>query len=153
MHISKANREDLISILEIQKEAYQAEALLYDDYSIPPLTESPEDLKKAFTSQLILKAEIDNQLVGSVRTRQEENRCLIGRLSVNPKFQRQGIGSALLQACEGIFPDVMCCELFTGSKSTSNLRLYERLGYKPVREDVLSPQVTLVYLHKNISQI
>ncbi len=149
MHISQANHEDLNAILEIQKEAYLAEALLYNDYSIQPLTESPEDLEKAFATQVILKAEIGDQLVGSVRARQMDNVCLIGRLSVNPKFQHQGIGSALLCACENVFPDVVCCELFTGSKSIANLRLYERLGYKPVKEEVLSPQVTLIYLRKS----
>jgi len=44
--------------------------------------------------------------------------------------------------------DVEGFELFTGSRSEANIRLYERLGYRRSHEQVLSPGVTLVYLEK-----
>ena len=40
--ITKALYSDLEEILALQKLAYQSEAELYDDYTIPPLTQSLE---------------------------------------------------------------------------------------------------------------
>jgi ribosomal protein S18 acetylase RimI-like enzyme len=74
--------------------------------------------------------------------------CQIGRLVVEPQFQGRGIGTMLMCHIESLYPKARAFELFTGSRSEGNLRLYERLGYKRVREKVLSPSVTLVYLEK-----
>jgi hypothetical protein len=38
MIIETSNKDDLREILALQKLAYQSEAELYDDHSIPPLT-------------------------------------------------------------------------------------------------------------------
>ena len=40
MMIETAGREDAEVILQIQRLAYQSEAVLYQDWNIPPLTES-----------------------------------------------------------------------------------------------------------------
>jgi hypothetical protein len=39
-------------------------------------------------------------------------------------------------------------ELFTSTKSTSNIRLYRRLGYLELYEEDLSPNVRLVFMEK-----
>ncbi|OAM89562.1 GNAT family N-acetyltransferase [Termitidicoccus mucosus] len=148
MKISAATPADLPAILEIQKEAYQAEAKIYDDYSIPPLKETLDGITSASKRGVILKAEVDGALVGSVRVSLNNDICEIGRLSVSPKHQRRGIGSALLKACESVFPSSCCYELFTGSKSAANISLYESLGYRRTEARALSPQVTLIYLRK-----
>jgi hypothetical protein len=49
---------------------------------------------------------------------------------------------------EAAFPQARVFELFTGSRSEGNLRLYERLGYTRTREKVVSPTVTLVFMEK-----
>jgi hypothetical protein len=45
MIIGKANKDDLREILALQKLAYKSEAELYDDHSIPPLTQSIEGIE------------------------------------------------------------------------------------------------------------
>ncbi len=63
----RASIEDAAPILELQKQAYQSEAEIYDDFAIPPLLQTLDDLKKEFTAKTVLKAVCNGQLVGSVR--------------------------------------------------------------------------------------
>jgi ribosomal protein S18 acetylase RimI-like enzyme len=149
MIIGRAERGDLPCILAIQKEAYLAEAAIYDDYSLPPLRQSLEEIEAEFQSKVFLKAELRAIVVGSVRLLLAEDTCLIGRLVVDPRFQRQGIGSALLVQAESVFEAATRFELFTGTKSTGNISLYERHGYVGFREEVMSPAVTLRYMQKS----
>jgi len=148
MNITRAERNDLARILAIQKEAYLSEAAIYADYSLPPLRQSLEEITSEFESKVFLKAEIDANLVGSVRAALVGKTCHIERLIVDPNFQRKGVGSALLSQVESVFTEPTRFELFTGSKSTGNIRLYERHGYKIVREELLSSAVTLVHMQK-----
>jgi ribosomal protein S18 acetylase RimI-like enzyme len=74
--------------------------------------------------------------------------CHIGRLIVHPDFQRNGIGTRLLRAIEAQFPAAEKYELFTGSLSHANIRLYQRHGYAVQREQALSATVTLVFMAK-----
>ena len=146
--IQRAREGDAAAILALQKLAYQSEARLYDDWKLPPLTQSLDSLRAEFDSSRVLKALDGETLVGSVRARGTSGICHIGRLIVAPGLQGRGIGTRLMRAVEAEFPDVDRFELFTGSRSEANLRLYERLGYRRSREQVLSPAVTLVFLEK-----
>ena len=148
MNISRAEQGDLSRILAIQKEAYLSEAAIYDDNSLPPLTQSIEEIESEFESKVFLKVEIRDVIVGSVRAHLSGNTCLIGRLIVDTGYQRQGIGSALLIRCESIFEAANRFELFTGTKSAGNIRLYERHGYVAFKEDRISPRLTLLYMEK-----
>jgi len=136
-------------LLAIQKEAYQTEARTYDNYSLSPLMETLDDMRTAAKHSVILKAEIGGVPAGSVRCKLNGTICEIGRLSVKPAYQRQGIGSALLRACETVFAEAQTCELFTGSRSAANIKLYESHGYRrTIKERIVSPKMTLVYLSK-----
>jgi len=148
MKIARADRADLVRILEVQKQAYWSEAMIYDDFSIPPLRESVAELGSSFENCVLLKAEIEDLIVGSIRAERRGQTCLVGRLSVDPKFQKRGIGSGLLGAIESVFPDTNRLELFTGSLSQSNISFYTRHGYLPFRQETLSAAVTLVYMEK-----
>jgi ribosomal protein S18 acetylase RimI-like enzyme len=148
MKISSAERSDLPRILSIQKQAYLSEAAIYDDYSIPPLLQSLDEMNAEFESKTFLKADVDGALVGSVRVKLVDATCVIERLIVDPKFQKRGIGSALLVHAESVFAEARRFELFTGSRSTANIRLYGRHGYARFREQPLSSAVTLVYMQK-----
>jgi ribosomal protein S18 acetylase RimI-like enzyme len=150
MEIDRANRRDLRAILELQRLAYQSEAELYKDWSIPPLTETLEDLAAEFEHSVFLCARIGGQLAGSVRAQAHEGTCFIGRLIVRPSLWHQGIGRSLMHAIENCFSGVERFELFTGHLSDRNLRLYRRLGYRPVRETKISERITLMYLEKTL---
>lgn len=144
-----ATSADAPEILALQRLAYQSEARLYGDWSIPPLTQSLEELRDEFSRLTILKAVDENgTVIGSVRGEWDNATCRIGRLIVHPERQRQGLGTALLAAIEACFPLAARFALFTGARSEGNLRLYQRAGYQPVESREAKPGLTLVFLEK-----
>jgi GNAT superfamily N-acetyltransferase len=140
---------DLELILKLQYLAYQSEAQIYQDYSIPPLLQTLEEVKMEFNKGIILKAVDDNNtIIGSVRGYVENGTLFIGKLIVHPEYQGKGIGRQLLQSIEQEYSDLRY-ELFTGSLSKKNLRLYEYMGYIRFLEKQVSPDLTFIYLEKN----
>ncbi len=129
---------------------YQSEAAVYDDFTLRPLTETLGDIKDRFHDRRFLKAVDDGQIVGSVRAFQDEAACHVERLVVHPDYQRQGIGTALLNMVETCFPAARRFELFTGHKSESNIRLYDRIGYRAVRQEQVNEKVSLVFMEKTV---
>jgi ribosomal protein S18 acetylase RimI-like enzyme len=146
--IEQASSEEAEAILELQKLAYQDEAEIYQDYNIPPLTQTLEGIKAEFGKLVFLKVIADGKLVGSARAYEQENTCYIGRLIVHPAYQNRGIGTKLIDGIEQHFNEVARYELFTGYKSTRNLYLYQKLGYKVFKEENLSERVRIVFLEK-----
>ncbi len=126
--IAQAEERDLERILSIQRQAYQSEAKLYGDITIPPLRQTLEELRAEFRLKLFLKAVLEQLLVGSVRVSLSGRVCLVERLIVDPAVQGRGIGSALLSAAEAVYPLAREMELFTGTRSAQNLRFYEERG-------------------------
>lgn len=154
MIIVPAAKEDAADILALQQAAYQSEAELYRDWSIPPLTQTLAELQQEITASTVLKASQGGLLVGSVRAvQQPDTSVAIGRLIVLPELQGQGIGSLLMASIEAAFPAAPRFELFTGSLSIRNIRLYEKLGYCLFMRKQLSPQVELVFMEKRIDQV
>lgn len=146
--ILPATLADAAEILALQLRAYESEARLYADWSIPPMTQSLEAMREELGRMQVLKAVADGVIVGSVRAYQSEGVCRIGRLIVEPGCQRRGIGSALLRAAEAGFPGARSFELFTGSRSEDNIRLYRRHGYEVAMSRNFSPSITLVFMSK-----
>lgn len=150
--IGIATRDDAATILGLQKLAYESEARLYNDWSIPPLTQTLDALMAECAQSTVFKAMIGHDIVGSVRAKRSGGTCEIGRLIVHPQLQRRGIGSQLLRYAEQQFSDASRFELFTGSRSEANIRLYERHGYAVFKTLRLSDTVTLVFMEKQNRQ-
>jgi len=148
MEISRATIDDAEGILALQKLAFRRQAELYDDWALPPLVETLEDLRSKFADHAFLKAVAGPEIVGSVRARVEGDVCHVGRLVVDPGHQRKGLASALMRAIEAEFPTVHQFELFTGTKSEGSIRLYRKLGYVPCGTKVVSSKVSHVTLVK-----
>jgi len=146
--IERAAFEDLAEILALQKLAYQSEAALHDTFDLPPLTQTQAQIEADFGSQVFLKISDGQRIVGSVRARLAGGACHIGRLIVHPEVQGRGLGTRLMAEIERLFARAERYELFTGHKSARNLALYERLGYRPFREEIISDKLTLIFLEK-----
>jgi ribosomal protein S18 acetylase RimI-like enzyme len=146
--IVDAEPADAEAILALQRLAYESEARRYQNWSIPPLVETLASVRQHIERHVVLKAIDAGRLVGSVRGVVTGDSCEVGRLIVDPAMQRRGIGSALLAAIEAQFPHVDAFELFTGSLSEDNLRLYRRHGYVFLRDEPLPTGVSLIYLRK-----
>ena len=147
--IKRARVEDAKAILNLQKLAYLSEAEIYNNKSIPPLTQTLEEIRTEFGNQVFLKALIDERIVGSVRAYQTEGTCHIGRLVVHPDVQNKGIGTRLMNAIETCFDKAQRFELFTGDNSERNLYIYHKLGYREFRRMNFQEIFDLVFLEKD----
>lgn len=148
MLITKAELNDLQEILDLQYLAYQSEAVLLNDFSIPPLKQTLKEVEQEFENGLILKATDDDGIIrGSVRAYAENETLYICKLIVHPDFQGRGIGTKLLAEIENACPQKRC-ELFTSDKSVKNIRLYEGLGYTKYKEHEGVPGLNFIYLQK-----
>ena len=151
--VQEATREDAPEILALQRLAYLSEAAIYDEYGIPPLTQTLEELRADFGRQVYLKAVLDGRIIASVRAHAGGGTCFVGRLIVHPDSQNQGIGSRLMEEIETLFGQARRFELFTGHRSERNLYLYQKLGYRPFRREQVTAALTLAYLEKVIQDL
>ena len=149
MIIKQATSEDIAEILNLQKLAYKSEAEIYNNYRIQPLTQTIDEIICEFNTRTFIKAVHDGIIVGSVRAHVKNDTCFVGKLIVHPNYQNQGIGSALMAKIENIFSDTRRYELFTGHRSLRNLYLYKKLGYKEFKREVLSNNITHVFMEKH----
>ncbi|MEW6083743.1 MAG: ribosomal protein S18-alanine N-acetyltransferase [Chloroflexota bacterium] len=78
-----------------------------------------------------LKAIEDNQMIGFVagETRHSQGEAWIATIAVDPRFQRRGIGRALLRACEAQFKS-HTVKLTVRVSNQRAIALYEREGYR-----------------------
>ncbi|MCW5951071.1 MAG: GNAT family N-acetyltransferase [Propionibacteriaceae bacterium] len=124
--------DDAGEILTLQRAAYVTEAAAHRDFDLPPLTQTLADLEDELADPAVLALGIrDNgRLIGAVRLRLSGPVVDLGRLTVAPDRQGEGIGTRLLLHAETVNPGVREMHLFTGEHSTANIRLYTRHGYR-----------------------
>ena len=147
--IGPVHPDDGGELLTLQRAAFVTEAQLYDDPRLPALVETLPELLAAVQRGPALTARDGGRLVGSVRARVAEGVLHVGRLVVAPDQQGRGIGRALLAEVERVAgPDVPTAALFTGHRSTGNLRLYARAGYVEQRRERVDDGLALVHLVK-----
>jgi hypothetical protein len=93
--IEQATEKDAEVLLALQKWAYQSEARRYNDFTLPPLMQTNDEILIDFKKQVLLKVVILGEIIGSARGYIEDGTCYIGRLIVNPGFQKKSWGSNL----------------------------------------------------------
>lgn len=127
--ISHISDDDAGEVLTVQRAAFVSEAAIYGNVDMPPLTQTLAELEAELRSESGLTARIDGRLVGAIRYVVRDGLLLVGRIAIAPDTQGEGIGKLLLESAEKESgADV--AELFTGSLSEANIRLYESCGYE-----------------------
>lgn len=148
MEIYKANAEDLQEILRLQYLSYQSEADLFGSKDIPPLKQTLDEVINEYHTGIILKmSDKEGHIIGSVRAKEDKGTVYIGKLMVHPEHRHQGYGTSLLEEIEKYFPNKRY-ELFTSTRSSDNIRLYERMGYKIFKHKTVNDELQFVYLEK-----
>jgi uncharacterized protein len=146
--IEPATQADAEELLALQRLCYQGEAERYDDFTIPPLTQTLESLRADIETGPVLVARHGGELVGSVRAHLDGARFHIGRLIVHPTWRGRGLGPQLLAAIEALAAPGSTLEVYTGHRSEEFLRLYQRHGYARAKTVTVHPRLDLVYLDK-----
>lgn len=169
----RADKADAPEILALQKVAYQSEAELYSDDSLPALQETLEDLQDDFDRHpsreadllgaarhefsqarsdadrmIFLKAVVNGKIIGSIRGYCLDDTAYLSRLIVHPYFRGRGIGRRLLEEMETVFPAARRLECQTGHQSKRNLAQMARHGYTVVKTEPFTPTITWVFLQK-----
>ena len=139
-----------MALTKLQKIAYQIEAKRYNNFDIPPLNQTREDLKNQFKDHIILKAVANGKIIGTVRAYEKNGTCFIGRLAVQPDMKNKGIGTALMKEIEKHFTPKRY-ELFVGLNSDNNIHLYKKLGYNIYKRDAYEcGDIDIYYMEKKL---
>ncbi|WP_416211566.1 GNAT family N-acetyltransferase [Microbacterium xanthum] len=148
--VREIRRSDAGEVLTLQRAAFVQEALIYGDPDMPPLTQTLDELEHELVENLGCVALDGARIVGAARARLDGDLLLIGRIAIAPDQQGNGVGTALLSAVERRGRDAGAAEaeLFTGSLSEANLRLYEREGYRETQRVDDGEGIAQVFLRK-----
>lgn len=147
MRIAYAEEKDIPALYRLQLLAFESEAEMIGSRDVPALRETEEEHRADFPNWRTLKLEDDaGEIIGAIRYRAAGGVTDVGRLMVHPDHRHRGLAKKLLSAV-----DEMCGgtkELYTCTKSWSNIRLYEKMGYRACREHTEDSGLSFVYMRK-----
>ena len=127
--IRRAGENDFPVILKIQREAFGAYEGTYDTAAWTK--ETLENITRDSTDKVILVAEWDGAVAGSVRFWNAGGVCVIRLLSVSPTHQGRGIGKALMREIEKYAADAHKLYVCTMLRASRNIAMFLNLGYRP----------------------
>ncbi|TLY20065.1 MAG: GNAT family N-acetyltransferase [Nitrospirae bacterium] len=127
--IRRAREQDLPDILKIQAEAFGEYEGTYETAAWTK--ETLENVKLDAKDKVILVAEWDGAVVGSVRFWNAGGVCVIRLLSVSPAHQGRGIGRALMREIEKYSADAHKLYVCTMLRASRNIAMFLNLGYRP----------------------
>lgn len=134
------------AIQKIQRPAYLVEAEMMGFQGIPQLKESILEIRNS--GEVFLGYLEEDQLLGFISYRRENNTIDIHRLVVDPGHFRKGIGrellAFLLEKYKGI--DFI---VSTGSANTPAKRLYESFGFREQETFQVAPGIYCTCYRKN----
>ena len=146
----RAEKNDAPEILALQKTAYQSEAEIYGDDSLPALQQTLEEMQTEFdrSGQVFIKTVVNGKIIGSMRGYALNDSAYLSRVLVHPYFRGRGIGRRLVEETEKAFPNAKRFEVKTGHKSERNLFQFRHHGYQEFKTEPFTPAITWVYLQK-----
>jgi GNAT superfamily N-acetyltransferase len=144
--------DDAGEVMTLQRAAFVQEAQIYGSVDMPALSQTLDAVTAELTGNDGCVARIGPRMVGAVRARHDGELLLIGRIAIAPDVQGEGVGSQLLAAVEQRGRELGCteAELFTGSLSEANLRLYKREGYVESERVPTGDGIEEIYLRKRL---
>ena len=152
MTIQRATAADLPELLAIQKVAYQSEAEIYGDTSLPALRQTLAEMTADFERMVFLKGIVNGKIVASVRGYDDGQGTInLLRLCVLPYFRGKKLGQRLMAAIEAEFPQAKRFELFTGHRSAANIHIYTQMGYKNFKTEPFNEHIEWVYMETKLS--
>ncbi|WP_148614491.1 tRNA (guanosine(37)-N1)-methyltransferase TrmD [Nocardioides rubriscoriae] len=160
--IVPATRADAGELLTLQRACWLQEAIANDDVAgIPALRESLDDVLawlQTWTTFVVRVPTDGGRLVGAVRGRLvvDDDRggraWDIGRIMVAPDLQGRGLGRVLLEHVQAVAPpEATSYVLFTGHRSTDNIRMYKKAGFR-LRPDLEAPPLAVVMTKRRIGR-
>ena len=143
--IAKATPADVGDLLTCTHACWLREGILNDTLMIPAQHETVESLTASLHEWDTYVLRHDGRFIGSVRGKLVDDTWHIGRLMVVPDLHGRGLGRALLEFIQEFAPSgATRFELFTGTGSEHNLKLYKKAGFR----GVVQPNGTTVVFTK-----
>lgn len=148
MKLIKATVSDIPELYDLQLLAFESEAEMIGSQDVPALLESREHHQADFATWITMKLVDDaGKIVGAIRYRPAGDLIDVGRLMVHPDYRHQGLAQQMLTEVNRACPDKIL-ELYTCTKSWINIRLYDKMGYVPVKKVTEDSGLSFVYMRK-----
>ncbi len=132
----------------LQHTSYKVEATLIGFTEIPPLTDTFESIRQS--GETFLGCVEEGEILAALSYDREQDTVTIHRLMVHVNRFRQGLASSLLTALiqrEGAGD----YRVLAGSRNLPALRLYEKQGFRAIREEEVTPGVPLTELKRVVT--
>lgn len=73
LNFEEGTPKEVQEILDLQKQAYQSESEIYNDYTIPPLTQSLSEIEKDFKDPYFFVVKDKDRIVGRIKVKVHDN--------------------------------------------------------------------------------
>jgi len=140
------DEETVDRLVALQRASYAVEARLIGATELPPMRETPEQLRAA--GETFLGARRAGRLVGAVSFKRDGATVDVHRLVVDPAAFGGGVATALLDALEARETDAERWTVGTGAGNAPARALYERRGYAVTEERIVPGGIRWVRLDR-----
>lgn len=144
--LDQRNPDIAAGIVAVQRAAYRVEADLIGFEGIPPLHEAVAEVQALPLTILGMWA--DGQVIALLGYSRAGPTVDIDRLAVHPSWFRRGVAQALLTALHAREASAASFLVSTGRANAPALRLYQRLGYRPIAEATPAPGLVVTRLQR-----
>lgn len=143
--LDKNCQHDFAKVYEIFKSAYrlEAEILGIGPTQFFPLQRTRDDLEKSNDEVFVL--EYSGVIAGAVFLEKSSAAITISNLVVDPEHFRKGFGKALVNHIIERYPTTEFW-VGTGFKNSPAIKLYEKVGFIAVGDDVVEPNLRIIKL-------
>ena len=135
-------------LVALQRQSYAVEAEWIGAPTLPPMRETPAQLRAA--GETVLGARRDGALIGAVSYKRDGETVDIHRLVVDPAAFRGGVATALLDALEARHADATHWTVGTGVGNEPVLALYARRGFRVTEERIVPGGIRWVRLDRPV---